>query len=268
MIVRDSGPWAEEKLYYLDHYLSIFSVGMKKKWPGKLYYIDLFAGPGKCRIRDTNKEIDGSPLIALKYDFEKYFFFEADPECFDALCKRIEKRAPDKLQKTVIIPGDCNQEIDEVNPPSPPNLGVAFIDPTGLSPLSFDTIRKMTRSRKIDLIINFHEGMGIRMNLHQYLQKEDQSALTTFLGSERSIRKLQETPSSIDQACREIANEYLENLRHLGYLAFDNDKIPVNADRNTLLYYLLFASKHLQGTRFWRNITVIGPHGQRKLPGL
>jgi len=39
--IRDSGIWAKEKLHYLDHYLNIFSVGMRNKWPGKLYYIDL-----------------------------------------------------------------------------------------------------------------------------------------------------------------------------------------------------------------------------------
>jgi hypothetical protein len=30
---------------------------MKKKWVGKLYYVDLFAGPGKCRIRETQEEM-------------------------------------------------------------------------------------------------------------------------------------------------------------------------------------------------------------------
>jgi hypothetical protein len=34
--VRSSGIWAKEKLYYLEHYLDIFSIGMHKKWPGKL----------------------------------------------------------------------------------------------------------------------------------------------------------------------------------------------------------------------------------------
>ena len=55
LVARDSGVWAKEKLYYLEHYLDIFSVGMNKKWAGKLYYVDLFAGPGKCRIRETER---------------------------------------------------------------------------------------------------------------------------------------------------------------------------------------------------------------------
>jgi three-Cys-motif partner protein len=69
--IRDSGIWAKEKLHYLEDYLNIFFFGMRKKWPGKLYYIDLFSGPGLCRIRETGEELDGSPLIALRFDFEK-----------------------------------------------------------------------------------------------------------------------------------------------------------------------------------------------------
>jgi three-Cys-motif partner protein len=106
-IVRSSGIWAQDKLYYLERYLDIFSVGMRKKWPGKLHYVDLFAGPGRCLIRDTSEEIDGSPLIALKYGFAKYIFFEADEMCCKALTERIKLRAPEKLSDIEIVPGDC-----------------------------------------------------------------------------------------------------------------------------------------------------------------
>jgi hypothetical protein len=45
----------------------------------------------------------------------------------------------------------------------------------------------------------------------------------------------------------------------------DGEQIPVKADKNVLLYYLLFASKHPRGNDYWRKISLIGPHGQRKL---
>jgi len=91
-VVRDSGKWAEEKLYYLGRYLKIMSVGMSKKWAGKLYYVDLFAGPGRCQIRETRKEIDGSPLIALLgFNFNKYFFFEGKPGLPSALEERVRQ---------------------------------------------------------------------------------------------------------------------------------------------------------------------------------
>lgn len=262
--VRDSGTWAKEKLYYLGRYLKIFSVGMKNKWAGKLYYVDLFAGPGRCRIRGTEEEIDGSPLVALLgFDFAKYFFFEEDPACFDALEARSRKRAPYKAEKVKFIPGDCNDTIEQAGLPSE-GLGLAFIDPTGISRVSFETIRMLTAGRQIDLIINFPEGMGIRMNLHQYTQTET-NALTTFMGSTRWKERYHQSLTSFDQVCKEIAKEYLTNLRSLGFLAVDSDRIPVRTGQNTLLYYLLFASKNPRGNDFWRKIKRIGPHGQREL---
>jgi three-Cys-motif partner protein len=263
-VVRSSGIWARDKLYYLKRYLDIFSVGMRRRWPGKLYYVDLFAGPGRCLIRDSSEEIDGSPLIALKYAFDKYIFFETDELCRKALAERIESRAPEKLVE--IVPADCNQEIDRINP-LPGSLGLAFIDPTGVSPLKFETMRTLTANRRIDLIINFHEGMGIRMNMHQYMAKED-SALDTFVGSHRWREKFDQDPTSLDQLCQAITDEYRDNLRTLGYKIVDGTQIPIRAQNNILLYYLLFASKHPRGNEFWEKIGAIDPHGQRRFPNV
>ena len=262
--VRDSGTWIREKLYYLGRYLKIFSVGMKNKWGGRLNHVDLFAGPGRCRIRGTQKEIDGSALVALLgFDFAKYFFFEADRACFEALDTRARNRAPDRYGNVKMIYGDCNDTIEQVEIPSA-SLGLAFIDPTGISQLSFDTVRKLTNDRQIDLIINFPEGMGIRMNLFQYTQTET-NALNRYMDSARWKQRYEQSLTSFDQACTEIAKEYLDNLGSLGYIAVDSDWIPVKTDQNTLLYYLLFASKNPRGNDFWRKIKRIGPHGQREL---
>lgn len=162
-----------------------------------------------------------------------------------------------------MVLGDCNETIERAELPSR-GLGLAFIDPTGISQISFDTVRTLTSGRQIDLIINFPEGMGIRMNLHQYTQTE-MNALDRFMGSARWKERYKQSPTSFHQACTEIAKEYLDNLGSLGYVALDSDWIPVKTDQNTLLYYLLFASKNPRGNDFWRKIKRIGPHGQREL---
>jgi len=208
-----------------------------------------------------NEEVDGSPLIALRFNFAKYFFIEADAECHHALAERVKDRAPEKPVE--VVHGDCNNEIMNLKLPVS-GLGLAFVDPTGVSDLAFETIRKLAESRKIDLIINFAEGMGIRMNLHQYTDTE-KNALNRFMGSARWQQRQRHAPTSFDEMCKEIADEYLENLKSLGYLAVNSDWIPVRTDQNALLYYLLFASKDPRGNDFWRKITRIDPHGQRHL---
>jgi three-Cys-motif partner protein len=200
----------------------------------------------------------------LKFNFAKYFFFEADPACHKALGERIKTRAPEKLKNISLIRGDCNEHVKEVRPPSAPSLGLVFVDPTGISQIAFDTIRTLTSERKMDLIINFPEGMGIRMNLHQYTESEE-SALDVFMGTSKWKQRFHQVPTSFPQACRQIANEYLENLRSLGYQVLDDDQIPVRTTGNSLLYYLIFASKNPKGSEFWKKIGLIDPKGQRKL---
>jgi len=263
--VRSSGAWAEEKLYYLRRYLDIFSNGMKNKWAGRLYYVDLFAGPGRCRVRGTGEEYDGSPLIALtQFEFGKYYFFESDPASFHALETRVKSRVSEKLDKISMFLGDCNNTIEKANLPRE-GLGVAFIDPTGIAPISFETVTRLADQRQLDLIINFSEGMGIRMNLHQYTGT-DTNALTRFIGSQRWKARRRKSPTSFNQLCTEIADEYLANLGDLGYIVVNSDWIAVKTDQNALLYYLVFASKNPKGNDFWREIKKIGPHGQRELP--
>jgi three-Cys-motif partner protein len=266
LLVRSSGAWVKEKLYYLQRYLDIFSTGMKNKWGGRLYYVDMFAGPGRCRIRDTEEEIDGSPIIALtQFDFASYYFFEADEACLHALEARAKSRSPEKLKRVRMMLGDCNKTLEDAGIPLD-GLGVAFIDPTGISQISFESVAKLTHDRQIDLIINFPEGMGIRMNLHQYTET-DKNALSRFMGSDRWKKRYpnQKALATFDEVCSEIAKEYLANLGQLGYRSVDSDWIPVKTDNNALLYYLLFASKHPRGSDFWRKIRQIGPHGQRRL---
>ena len=73
--MRESGPWVAEKLDYLKRYIDVFETSMRRKWPRR-YYIDLFAGPGKCICRGTKVIYLGSPLLALttKHPFTGYFF--------------------------------------------------------------------------------------------------------------------------------------------------------------------------------------------------
>src|ERR1019366_8088582 len=103
--VRDSGPWASEKLYYVPRYMSIFNGGMKNLWAQR-GYVDLMAGPGRGVDRETSDEFDGSPLLALQCDppFTKAVFVDDDPENTAALISRTESQA----SRCTVLTGDCN----------------------------------------------------------------------------------------------------------------------------------------------------------------
>lgn len=122
---RSTGQWVFDKKHYFERYLDIFSRGMGPKWAGKLCYVDLFAGPGRSIVRGSQEEVDGSPIVALDYEFNRYVFVDI-PEILSTLDKRLESHP--KHARTALIPGDCNDVITEVLKQLPPDhLTLAFI---------------------------------------------------------------------------------------------------------------------------------------------
>jgi spore photoproduct lyase len=268
--IRCVGLWARDKYFYLKRYFEIFTSAMKDKW--KLYYIDLFAGCGKCRIRETGEEIDGSALVSLsvKYPFKKYIMVELDSEAVNALKKRVEK-TPYKDQ-VKIIPGDCNEKINEIIAEIPErSLSLAVVDPTGLH-IKFETLQKLTEDLRIDLIITFPEGMDINRNLSKFI-KQSHSILDDYIGDEgwrqlfpKHIKEINQLTSSHIE--KSLIGYYRKNLGKLGYGEIKSgDEILIRSSQKNLpLYYLLFASKHPLGHTFWNKISKISPTGQIKLP--
>lgn len=260
---RLTGQWVHGKKYYFCRYLDIMTRGVGRKWQGKLSYIDLFSGPGLSIIRDTLEEVEGSPALSLKYEFARYVFVDV-PEVLATLKKRLGGHP--KLAQISFVEGDCNSVIDGVRAASPSDhLTLAFIDPTGLQ-IQFRTIRRLVHNRKMDLLMTIQFGMGIRMNLPQYV-RTDGTMLTAFLGN-AGWRQDVEDGGSPSQIARRILDRYLGELRAIGYRTIRDREIDIRNDQNLLLYFMVLASRHSLGGKFWRKATQIEWTGQRllKLP--
>lgn len=251
-----AGKWVLEKHYYLSRYLDVFTKAMANRWKGGLYYIDLFSGPGKCINRNTGEELDGSPLIALKYKFDKYIFVEKNKNNLNVLIKRCETHGINK--NIEYINKDCNSAISDIKSSIPKNaLSIAFIDPFGLD-FNFENYKLLTSDRRIDLIVNFPLGMAIKRNLKS--QKLD-----TFLGGDEWRKK---NLTSHDNLSGNVTNYFKNNLEKLGYVLpreyFIGD-VVVKSSQKVPLYYLVFTSKHPLGSKFWDEIRKYDPFGQRNL---
>jgi spore photoproduct lyase len=264
--IRCVGKWAKNKYYYIKNYLNIFTMAMRKQW--KLYYIDLFAGCGKCKVRETEEEIDGSALIALNlnYPFNKYIFVDLNQDALSSLKKRTKDSSlGDRIDFKI---GDCNEKILEIlgEIPQQGTLCLAVIDPTGLQ-IKFETIRKLTKGRRVDLLITFPEGMAIKRNIDQFL-KQEESPLDGFMGDRkwRDLYKAELTTSSLEDRRRRFIDLYREKLKEIGYREIKSgEEILIRSSQKRLpLYYLVFASKHPLGHKFWSTIGDIEPDGQQK----
>src|SRR5216683_4638894 len=114
LFFAEVGSWAEDKHRLVALYDSLFSTGMKNRWDSRVY-IDLYAGPGLLKIRDTKKFIWGSPIISLvtKDPFDKYIFCENDVEALNALKKRVASHFP--CADVEFVQGSCDKQVDRIS---------------------------------------------------------------------------------------------------------------------------------------------------------
>lgn len=251
--------WSEDKHFYIDNYLRIFFNAMNKKWCGNLNYIDLFCGPGKSRVKESNNEFNGSPLIALKYHFKQYIFVDKNEKNIDIL--RTRTKSMDDFGRIRFIKDDCNEKVDEINKSiSQKCLSVVLIDPFGIN-FNFDSYRILTKDKKMDLIIIFPLGMTIKRIMNK--SEKEKKMVDNFLGGDGWREMIKYEPKN--SYGRIIINYFKSNLEKLGYMVpkeFVLNDITVKNTKNAPIYNLLFASKHPLGNSFWNKITQQNPSGQ------
>lgn len=249
------GFWAQDKLHYLKNYCEIFSTGMKNLWEHRIY-IDLFSGPGICVIEDTGVEQHGSPLISLscKTPFTHYYFIDENKDFIETLKYRTQEY---KSNKTFITK-DCNYAIDELLNQLPPKYTIffTFIDPFNFE-IEFNSIKKLTEKRPMDLLITFHIG-NLKRSIHQPSPKmkkffpplDWEELYRVSCGSDKIHERL-------------LLNKYEEGLKEIDYAYFDDCTLTRNI-KNAPLYYLLFATKNKKGKEFYSKISMRSRTGQSR----
>ena len=257
-LVRD---WSNEKLFYIERYIDIFTTGMKT-WRRRVY-IDLFSGPGRCFVEESQQEVRGSPLLALdaKHPFTDLYFNDAEVNVSTALNGRVASRVANS--RVNIRSLDCNEAArDVVNTlglDRPGTLGLAVIDPTAFQ-LSFDALAAMTKGRRIDLIVTLMTGY-----LRRFLEQPGyERPLDAFFGSSDWRKLIDERATGGKVTYRHLLDSYEDKLRSIGYLHVDDDIRILNSHEQTI-YHLVFASKHPKGAEFFKKISRRKYGGQARL---
>jgi len=218
---------------------------MKYKWANRVY-LELFSGPGKCIIRNSGKEAEGSPRKVIQHDFTKFIFTEMNAAAAEALAVRLDPFS--NSGKAEIWCGDCRDAIDQIKIPDG-SLTLAFIDPTGIGHAPFSLIKKLREKTRCDILINVQHAMGIKMNVHQYTPDSgDQSALTKFLGND----EWKKVPRhNAQEFFRGVLDIYKKQLESIGF-SFIGREVLISNEQGSGLYLLLFATGHSRGDEFWK----------------
>lgn len=260
-LARVVGDWSEEKLHYIGRYIDIFTTAMKDRWPRRVY-VDLFSGPGRCVIEGTDREFDGSPLLALqaRYPFTHLYLNDLDSEATESLRGRIPVPT---AQAVVLRSLDCNvaarDAVEELALDELGTLGLAVIDPSAFQ-IHFDALEFLTRRRRIDLIITVMTGY-----LRRFIGEATFApVLDAFFGSPEWRGLVDVRRAGERLTFRALLDFYQTRLRELGYEHVD-DHVRITNSNDQTLYHLVFASKHPRGAEFFREISRRKYTGQHQL---
>ncbi len=252
------GKQAEEKHGLVSFYAKLFSTGMKDKWHERVY-IELYAGSGYSKIRDTSRTIAGSPIqaLTLEHPFDKYIFCEKNPKNLDALKVRVEKTAP--LVKVAYILGDCNQRVDDILAEIPPHsashrvLSLCFVDPFDIG-IKFETLRKLS-AKYVDFLVLLALYMDANRNMDNYV-KDEAVKIDEFLGSKTWRERWKARMLEGIKFPQFLAEEFSKSMKMLHFQPqpFYKMKPITIPEMNVRLYTLALFSRSPRAYTFWDQV--------------
>ena len=258
LLTPEVGRWAEDKYKLVSLYDRLFSTAMKNKWDIRVY-IDLYAGAGFARIRNTDRLVYGSPLLALAVTdpFNKHIFCEADASLPLALQKRVDRLFP-KSDVTYVY-GDCNERTHQICAAIPEHskihtvLSFCFVDPPNIS-IKFSTMRALSHQRKIDFVVLLALYMDANRNEQHYTSKRN-SKVDEFLGTTSWRARWKHERLKGIKFPRFLAEEYSRQMETLGYINLPFHKMKkVRADKNQPLYHLALFSRNKFACTLWDEV--------------
>lgn len=280
LLMRDSGAWAKDKLFYLQKYINTFETSMHGKPWRRRIYIDLFSGPGKCAIKDGRGYFLGSSLISMTtaHPFTDYYFVDTENDNITALKtrstatninkNRINFLIGDANKKVMEVVNDINKIDSEFIAGAWPSLNLAFLDPEGFE-LEWNTVATLATINRMDLIIHYSQ-QGVKRMADRALESNKETAIDKFFGDtewRKIYKECKDDPTGIH---RPLIDYYKSKLKTLGYVEVKDDEEvwaePLMKNRkNAPLYRLLFASKNPLGVKFWKDVTKVSADGQMPL---
>lgn len=256
LLTPEVGPWSDIKYRLIYNYAEMFATGMKHKWDCRVY-IDLFAGAGKAKIKNSRRVVNASPLLALnvKDRFDRYIFCEVKSDLIDSLSQRVKKRHGGADVK--FVQGDVNLKVDEIIQfiPKPSKnfrvLSFCLVDPFDLSSLDFETIKSLS-TYYMDFLVLIACGMDAQRNEKNYLS-EGNTVIECFLGNPFWRDDWSDAKCARILFSGFLVEAFGREMVKLNYKSVDlTDTVLVRQPNRAPLYRLAFYSRSDLGTQFWK----------------
>ena len=251
-------PHTQAKHEILRRYLGAW-FPILSKWEKRIIYLDGFAGP--CVYEGGE---DGSPVIALQTavthvlssqlaNTEIFFFFiEKDQNRAKKLKEVLNNKFP-KLPKNINYTVEGSEFaptfeqvldlLDKQDRKLAPTF--AFIDPFGFSGLPMQLIARLLNCDKCEVFITFMSGF-----VKRFLDELREPVLTELFGTDE-WKKAREISVPVEKETF-LLSLYERQLQKLGGAPFVRS-FGMIGEQNQIIYYLVFATKHLKGLEVMKN---------------
>ncbi|MFH0969791.1 MAG: three-Cys-motif partner protein TcmP [Patescibacteria group bacterium] len=265
-----------EKLEYFRKYIEAYLVATKRL-PRK-FYIDAFAGTGKCILCEQKcsskggcrcikcgkgKVVDGSALISLKIkkDFTGYIFIEIENKNIKNLEKFINEEVDlEKRKKILIKQTDSNLLLRNIYKYISQYTGcLILLDPEGPE-LDWETIKYLSKIKKAELLILYPYDMALVRLTRDYSNKLDKFYGTnkwSEIYNDKNILRPSEKKNK-------LLEFYINNLKNLGFDYVEYKQIRKRLRGGKALYHFILATHHPAGKKIMSHIFNKELDGQQK----
>jgi three-Cys-motif partner protein len=244
------GEWVEDKHLLLRAYVDI--TGPTRAKYTSRSYCDLYCGPGRARLKDTDDVVDGSAVLAVKQaaeragsQFTAVHIGDSDKENLSACEARLSGlglRPQTHLGAALDTAGKMRAQLHSNG------LHLAFLDPYSIGALPFDVIRTLAQLQRMDLIIHV-SIMDLQRNFERLIEDGRLNAFAPgFSQKVDPLAKAEAQRLALFRHWRSLLEQELK------YSVSDNVE-RVSGTRNQPLYWLVYASRHSLGEKLWKAVT-------------
>jgi hypothetical protein len=233
-------------------YADTVSTAMSRRW--KIWWLDLFAGPGAVFDRHSSIFKPGIPMEVtdrIRRPFDGYVFSDLSADCVASLDRRLASRSD-----LIVAQGDANDpvHVESLISAIPRDaLVIAYLDPQGLD-LHLKTIRLLAwRFRHLDLLVNLP------------VQAIDRSISANAL---EPVRRVLEHPDPAQllagrQTAANIRDWFQRKLADMGYPRNLSAGETIRSENGVPQYDLLLASRSEMAVKLYRRANQSDSDGQR-----
>ncbi len=248
--VLEVGDWSIEKHQLLRRYVGA-SWAARRKWP-KRGFIDLFCGPGRTRIKDTDIETDGGAVVAWRQtklnsvEFSDVIIGDIDQDSLMSCEKRLlALNAP-----VTALLGPAEQTVDEAIKRLPANgLHLAYLDPFNMEHLPFTVIEKLAKFRNIDIVVHFSV-----MDLQREIELDFLRDASRFENFAPGWKDHVDVAHLTKQGARSaFVTHWLSLVESLGFRCSKEMPLMTNS-KNGPLYRMMFLMRHPLAEKLWNEI--------------